>query len=642
MSLRIPSRIITNSTYFSAATVQPLKYSAFGFRRVPPKIRWKSFHANKSRLSKSFGDVELPSRQRIHIQQAHISWTTIAVVSIAIGASIAFTAEILRPSPPHQSDDTPHIPIQLIDNDDPNDIRMANTMPPGRPGNLTLEQEIKLRELWALALRVFGVSDPESSAATTPNGKTTPPGSTLSRSSTVQGNSESSRRKKGRLSLFRKKHKDGDNTESETSTLSTPSGSSTSVSDIAANVKEDNHGTAKNFRAAIQNTTPSELRNAFWSMVKHDHPDALLLRFLRARKWDVNAALVMAISALHWRATDSHVDSDVILRGEEGMLNLTGTSDAVQRKEGEDFMQQVRMGKSFLHGFDKEGRPICYVRVRLHKPGEQSEASLERFTVFTIETARMFLRPPVDTATVIFDMTDFGMANMDYTPVKFMIKCFEANYPESLGTVLVHKAPWIFQGIWRVIKGWLDPVVAAKVHFTNNLSDLEDLIPQGEIIKELGGTNPWSYKYPEPVPGENAPMKDTLSKQRLEGERADLSRKYESVILDWIATADATTSAPSSSSSPVAIHSKRDEVAAELRKNYWKLDPFVRARSLYDRNGELKPELTGDGQVGDGDLSKRLGGLSVNRGEADGRPSIDSDAGQSFVTAKDRWEDDLD
>lgn len=34
----------------------------------------------------------------------------------------------------------------------------------------------------------------------------------------------------------------------------------------------------------------------------------------------------------------------------------------------------------------------------------------------------------------------------DYTPLKFMIKCFEANYPESLGSVLVHKAPWVFQG----------------------------------------------------------------------------------------------------------------------------------------------------------------------------------------------------
>lgn len=47
---------------------------------------------------------------------------------------------------------------------------------------------------------------------------------------------------------------------------------------------------------------------------------------------------------------------------------------------------------------------------------------------------------------IIFDMTNFTLANMDYAPVKFIIKCFEANYPESLGAVLIHNAPWIFSG----------------------------------------------------------------------------------------------------------------------------------------------------------------------------------------------------
>ena len=28
-----------------------------------------------------------------------------------------------------------------------------------------------------------------------------------------------------------------------------------------------------------------------------------------------------------------------------------------------------------------------------------------------------------------------------------MIKVFEANYPESLGVVLVHKSPWIFHSM---------------------------------------------------------------------------------------------------------------------------------------------------------------------------------------------------
>ena len=39
----------------------------------------------------------------------------------------------------------------------------------------------------------------------------------------------------------------------------------------------------------------------------------------------------------------------------------------------------------------------------------------------------------------------------DYTPLKFIIKCFEANYPESLASVLVHNAPWVFQGKWRAV-----------------------------------------------------------------------------------------------------------------------------------------------------------------------------------------------
>jgi len=61
-------------------------------------------------------------------------------------------------------------------------------------------------------------------------------------------------------------------------------------------------------------------------------------------------------------------------------------------------MHQLRIGKSFLHGWDKQGRPICYVRVRLHKAGEDSEDSLERYTVYIMETARLMLNNHVDTA----------------------------------------------------------------------------------------------------------------------------------------------------------------------------------------------------------------------------------------------------
>ena len=46
----------------------------------------------------------------------------------------------------------------------------------------------------------------------------------------------------------------------------------------------------------------------------------------------------------------------------------------------------------------------------------------------------------------MFDLTGFSLSNMDYVPVKFLIQCLEANYPESLGCILIHNAPWGFSG----------------------------------------------------------------------------------------------------------------------------------------------------------------------------------------------------
>ena len=54
-------------------------------------------------------------------------------------------------------------------------------------------------------------------------------------------------------------------------------------------------------------------------------------------------------------------------------------------------------------------------------------------------------------------MSDFTLSNMDNQPVKFMVQCFEANYPESLGAVLVHNAPWVFQGMHSLRAG--NPVI---------------------------------------------------------------------------------------------------------------------------------------------------------------------------------------
>lgn len=310
--------------------------------------------------------------------------TTALIIGLLGGVLLAFSAStpIVRlPEPDETLSSFPTTSPTITEEDW--EATMTGEVLPGRPGTLTPEQEEKLRQFWIAASRVFGTIDDkfieELSAKTSPETKEKSP-------------------KKSRLGFLSRKHKNDSDADS-TASSDTERSRATSIAQ-----GDDKYGQNKQFQDTIAQQTPEALRSTCWSMVKHDHPDALFLRFLRARKWDVDKALVMMISTMNWRAQDINIDDDVIYNGEEGAVLAAKSNDEAAKKigNGEDFMVQLRMGKSFLHGADKMGRPMCFVRAKLHKQGEQSEISLERCTVYTIETARMMLAPPVDTAVSFF------------------------------------------------------------------------------------------------------------------------------------------------------------------------------------------------------------------------------------------------
>jgi hypothetical protein len=256
---------------------------------------------------------------------------------------------------------------------------MSVQISPGHLDNLTPDQEEKLRQTWNTMFQLFGLA-----SAPAPTNLIVP--------RETNGAAEGSTRKRVSSFFSRKPAAPSPAEEPQSASPVAAILSSASSQDL------DKHSLSQAFLAATSSLSPAEIRTAFWGMTKHDHPDALLLRFLRARRWDVRAAVVMAVSALHWRVGEAKVDDDVMLKGEQGMRTLLKAKEPENAKLSKDFLDQLEMGKSFLYGVDKEGRPCCYVRVRMHKAGEQSEESLERFTVWTIETARLMLNPPVDTA----------------------------------------------------------------------------------------------------------------------------------------------------------------------------------------------------------------------------------------------------
>lgn len=154
----------------------------------------------------------------------------------------------------------------------------------------------------------------------------------------------------------------------------------------------------KSMEDILSRMTPQEMCFAILKMIKQENPDSLLLRFLRARKWDVGKAFSMMASNILWRK-EVEVDEEIMPRGEEYALEQSRSAKATstEKKAGTDFINQFKMGKSFLHGFDRDGRPVIYVRVKIHKPGAQSEEALERYIIHIIEAVRLIVTPPVET-----------------------------------------------------------------------------------------------------------------------------------------------------------------------------------------------------------------------------------------------------
>jgi hypothetical protein len=167
----------------------------------------------------------------------------------------------------------------------------------GRPGNLTDEQKVKLKEMWSTAFKVFGV--PVASATESETDVETV-------NEVPRTNTEPSDTKKGggKLTSLFKKKKDKEATPSpRPSTTDLPA----DVSKLSIADGDDKYSQTKDFKEAIATSTPQEIRDTFWQMVKADHPDALFLRFLRARKWDVNKAIVMLVATMRWRSKDLDV-----------------------------------------------------------------------------------------------------------------------------------------------------------------------------------------------------------------------------------------------------------------------------------------------------------------------------------------------
>jgi hypothetical protein len=213
-----------------------------------------------------------------------------------------------------------------------------------------------------------------------------------------------------------------------------------------------------------------------------------LLRFLRARKFNVELSKKMFIDCEKWRSTYAGV----------GVEELVRTFDYKERPEVFKYYPQ------YYHKTDKDGRPVY-----IEQLGNVDLTALRKITTeermvqnLVCEYEKMAdPRLPacsrksgylLETSCSILDLKGVGIAKATsvYGYLGNVSAISQNYYPERLGKLYVINAPWGFAGVFSVVKRFLDPVTVNKIHILGSGYEKELLaqVPAENLPKEFGGT----------------------------------------------------------------------------------------------------------------------------------------------------------
>jgi len=210
--------------------------------------------------------------------------------------------------------------------------------------------------------------------------------------------------------------------------------------------------------------------------------DSTLLRYLRARKWDVALAKKMLLDREQWRA-DFQLDK--LMRE----FNFT------EKKEVDKYYPQ------YYHKTDKDGRPVYVEKLgflnlteltKITSQERQIQQLVYEYEVFERERLPACSKAaghPVETSCTILDLKGVGLGK--FWDVKSYVQeaatIGQNYYPERMGKFYIVNSSWMFTTIWTVIKGWLDPATVAKISITNSNDVLKQQIPLENLPVDLGG-----------------------------------------------------------------------------------------------------------------------------------------------------------
>ncbi|KAF9019606.1 hypothetical protein CPC16_010798 [Podila verticillata] len=202
-------------------------------------------------------------------------------------------------------------------------------------------------------------------------------------------------------------------------------------------LSEPQLATLDTLRTQIQSNETFSAKQKAWAS------DDTLVRYLKARKWNLQEAKQAVVESIQWHESYNPAKLD-----REGLWTETSA------------------GKLYVSGFDMESRPLLYMKPRLENTAA-SPAQI-RHVCFHLETAIALMPEGVQNLAILIDFSGSSMrTNPGVAVAREIINVLGSHYPERLGKAYIIHAPWFFFPFYKLISPFIDPVTKSKINFVD-------------------------------------------------------------------------------------------------------------------------------------------------------------------------------